>query len=257
VPGMSYKKRGLIGFGYDHSGHGESAHASKYALVVTEQIGNYTCFIYAKTWPPGTDETFVKNDIRSLWRYFRPDYAMGDAFGIGLITQLNHELYGEGLIDTNPLAVGDGQSTQTNWSAWSFAPVRFEGMTKHVMAQCLRGLFNHRRAVLPYVDDDRPEDPATADLLALVRQLSNIKAEETTKSYSSYKMVNAKFGDDLFDAAMASVWALASQGAAPTETTIETITRSRNDLLGSAAMQANLYVYMLALHRRAQFMRGH
>lgn len=54
LPGAKYRKRGLISFGYDHSGHGESATASKSALVVKEQIGNFLCTIFVKTWPAGT-----------------------------------------------------------------------------------------------------------------------------------------------------------------------------------------------------------
>jgi hypothetical protein len=56
MPGERYKKRGLISFGYDHSGHGESMTASKSALVVCEQMGNFVTFPYVKTWPAGTDD---------------------------------------------------------------------------------------------------------------------------------------------------------------------------------------------------------
>lgn len=235
LPGVKYKKRGLVSFGYDHSGHGENPEASRYALVVTEQIGNYCCFIFAKTWPPGTDETIVKNDLKGFWRYFMPEYAMGDAYGIGLITQLNHELFAEGLISVSPSAIEDGHSTASTWAEWAFSPLRFEGMQKHVMAQVLRSLFNNSQAAIPYIDDLELSNPDTDDLRLLIRQLGNIKSEKTSKSYSAYKQVNTKTGDDLFDAAMAAVWALASRGASPVQTVIETIKRSRAQMLGSAA----------------------
>jgi hypothetical protein len=41
---MRYKRRGLISFGYDHTGHGEKPEASRSALVVCEQMGNWLTF---------------------------------------------------------------------------------------------------------------------------------------------------------------------------------------------------------------------
>lgn len=231
LPGVRYKKRGLISFGYDHSGHGETPESSKYALTVWEQIGNFSCCIFAKTWAPGMDEQVVKNDLKAFWRYFNPDYAMGDAFGIGLLTQLNDELYRECLTDVDRMAVGDGQSTATNWVDWAFAPIRFEGMVKHSMAQGLRSIFHNGQAALPYTDDD-PDNPDHTDMRLLAAQLVNIKQEATQVSYSKYKMVNKKIGDDLFDAAMAGVWALQMRGAAPMPTVIDVYTTSRDKLLG-------------------------
>ena len=232
LPGAQYKKRGLVGFGYDHSGHGEDIHASRYGLVVTEMIGNFACFIFAKVWAPGTDEQIVKNDLKSLWRYFRPNYAMGDAFGIGLITQLNDELFQEGLTDIDRRGIGEGQSTQSTWGEWAFAPLRFEGMTKHAMAQALRTAFHNGNAALPYFDDHDLGDQETADMRTLVRQLTNIRPEATKVAYQSYKMVNAKIGDDLFDAAMASLWSLVVRGAAPAPALIHTRSTTREQLVG-------------------------
>lgn len=234
LPGLKYKKRGLVGFGYDHSGHGEDIHASRYALVVVEMVGSFVCFIFAKTWPPGTDEQIVKNDLKSLWRYFMPNYGMGDAFGIGLITQLNDELYREGLIDVDRHSVGDGQSTQSNWGDWAFAPLRFEGMTKHAMAQALRTAFHNGNAAIPYFEDHDLAQQDIADLRTLVRQLTNIRPEQTKVAYQSYKMVNAKLGDDLFDAAMAALWSLAVHGAAPAPALIHTRKTTRAQLLEGA-----------------------
>lgn len=236
-PGMKYKKSGLLGFGYDHSGHGEDIHASRYALVVTEMIGSFVCFIFAKVWAPGTDEQVVKNDLKSLWRYFRPDYAMGDAFGIGLITQLNDELYQEGLVEVDRRTIGDGQSTQSTWGEWPFAPLRFEGMTKHAMAQALRAAFHNGNAALPYFEDYDLNQQETADMRMLVRQLTNIRPEQTKVAYQSYKMVNSKIGDDLFDAAMAALWSLAVRGAAPVPALIHTSSTTREKLLARENMQ--------------------
>lgn len=233
MPGQRYRKRGLISFGYDHSGHGERPESSRSALVVTEQIGNHTCFIAAKTWPPGTDEKIIGRDLVGWWVYFQPDYALGDAFGVGLITFINDELFNQGLTHIDRRAIGDGESTASTWPEWAFSPIRFEGLTKHQMAQSLRSLFQHSQAVLPYLDDEHPDDPDTADMRTLNRQLTNIKAEKSGATYSTYKMVNDKLGDDLFDAAMASVWALATRGAAAAPVAILTGTRSRAQLLGS------------------------
>lgn len=231
LPGLSYKKRGLLSFGYDHSGHGENPQSSKYALTVWEQIGNYACCIFAKTWAPGMDEQVVKNDLKGFWRYFKPDYAMGDAFGIGLLTQLNDELFREGLTDVDRMAIGDGQSTASNWSDWAFAPIRFEGMVKHSMAQGLRSIFNNGQVALPYTDDE-PDNPDFADIRLLYSQLINIEQEASKNSYSKYKMVNKNVGDDLFDASMAGVWALATRGASPQQTVIDIHTTTRDKLLG-------------------------
>ena len=194
-------------------------------------------FIFAKTWAAGTDDTVVKNDLLTFWRYFRPDYAIGDAFGLGMLTQLNHELFNEGLTQVDIRAVNDGQSNATAWNEWAFAPLRFEGSMKHNMAQALRGIFHHLHTVIPYVDHLEPtgldsDSLAIRDMQSFIQQLSNIKPEETTKSYSSYVMVLKKIGDDLFDAAMASVWGLATRGQPKPPTSVVTTSRSREDLLG-------------------------
>ena len=47
-----------------------------------------------------------------------------------------------------------------------FAPLRFEGMTKHSMATSCRHFFTIDQAILPYLDDLNPSDPATADFAA-------------------------------------------------------------------------------------------
>lgn len=231
LPGPQYKKRGLISFGYDAAGHGEGEHSSKHAFVVTEQIGNFTCFIFARTWAPGADDMVVKRDLLGYWRYFMPNYAMGDAYGVGMLTQLCDELYAEGLTTIDRRGFGEGQSTASAWYDWPFAPQRYEGMVKHNMAQCLRAIFNNKQAALPYIDDLDLNDPDTADLRLLLRQLANIRAMPTKTSYSSYKMVDSKIGDDLFDAAMASVWGLITRGAALAPPAILMRQQSREQLL--------------------------
>lgn len=233
LPGVQYKKRGLIGFGYDHSGHGEDPQSSRYGLVVVEMIENYLCVIFAREWPPGTDESVVRRDLVSYWRYFRPDAAMGDAYGIGLLTQVNDDLYRLGLTDIDRQAIGDGESTASTWTEWAFVPIRFEGMVKHQMAQALRNIYHNQRAVLPYIDDHDLEDSATEHMRRLIRQLPNIKPEATKASYSSYKMVKKEIGDDLFDAHMAAVWSLVTRGAITTQTHILTQTVSRDRYLES------------------------
>lgn len=233
LPGMQFERRGLVSLGYDHSGHGETPESSRYAVVVMEQIGSYACARYCRTWPPGTDEQVVRRDLLGIWSYFMPDYAIGDAYGIGLMTQVNDDLYAEGLTRTDRRTIGDGQSTATTWADWPFAPLRFEGMVKHAMAQALRALFHNGQAAIPYIDDLDPSDPETADLRLFIRQLGNIRPEATKASYASYKMADHKVGDDLFDAAMAAVWALVTRGATPVTTRIITHTKSRAQLMGA------------------------
>ncbi len=121
--------------------------------------------------------------------------------------------------------------TASTWGEWPFAPLRFEGMTKHSMATAVRSIFHNGQAALPYLDDFDLADPATADLRLLARQLANIKPMPTKTSYSSYKMADPKIGDDLFDAMMAAVWGLVTRGAASAPTAILMRSRSRGELL--------------------------
>ena len=234
LPGETYKKRGLLGFGYDASGHGESAHASKHAFVVTEQIGNFICFPFVKTWPAGTDDQVVKRDLIGFWRYFKPDTAFGDAYGVGMLTQLNDELFAENLTPLDRRTIGDGQSTASTWPEWPFSPIRFEGMLKHQMATALRSIFHNKQAAIPYFDDMH-DTVDNVDWCSFVRQLPNIVPEETRASYASYKMANAKLGDDLFDAAMAAVWGLVTRGAYSAPGVILTESKTREQLLLGAA----------------------
>lgn len=232
LPGGRYRKKGLLSFGYDHSGHGESAHASKSALVVCEQVGNFATFPFVKTWPAGTDDAVVQRDLFGFWEYFRPDYAMGDAYGLGMLTNLNDMLFARGLTDIDRRSIGDGQSTASTWMHWPFAPIRFEGMTKHNMASLLRTAFHNGQAAIPYVDDGsdalRTKNAAntswgpsrldeigadSSDFALFIRQLGNVKsAPAKNAAYNTYKMANPKIGDDLFDAACAAVYAMITAG---------------------------------------------
>lgn len=169
-------------------------------------------------------------DLLALWDYFRPDYGIGDAYGVGMLTACNDALYRQGLTHINRETVNDGDSNATSWSQWAFAPMRFEGMTKHVMASAVREVFHHARAAFPYVDmldDKEPEE-----WLAFVRQLGNMRAEPTKASYSSFKMADPKIGDDLFDATCAAVYALITRGLADSPTVIQTRRVDRSALLG-------------------------
>ena len=253
MPGAKYKRRGLISFGYDHSGHGESAHASKSSLVVCEQIGNFITFPFVKTWPAGTDDAVVQRDLFGFWQYFRPDYAMGDAYGLGMLTSLNDMLFAHGLTDIDRRTIGDGQSTASTWMHWPFAPIRFEGMIKHGMASLLRAAFHNGQAAIPYVDDGsdalKTKNDAntnwgpsvldevrvdSSDWALFIRQLGNVKSSPAVNAaYNTYKMANPKIGDDLFDAACAGVYALDTRGLdAYVPTAVATRYLTRDQLLG-------------------------
>lgn len=254
MPGERYKRRGIITFGYDHTGHGENPAASKSTLVVCEQISNFVTFPYVKSWGAGTDDKVIENDLLAAWRYFMPDGACGDAYGVGMLTSLNDRLYAEGLTDIDRRSIGDGHSNASTWADWPFAPIRFEGMVKHSMASALRAAFHNGHAAIPYFYDgyDAVKDAANtvwrpgqaarggsmedvADWLLFVRQLGNIKQESTKASYPSYKMADPKQGDDFFDAAMAGVWKLNTRGATLEPAAILTKKTSRAQLLGNAA----------------------
>ena len=109
--------------------------------------------------------------------------------------------------------------------------MRFEGMVKHVMASALREAFHNNRAAFPYVDTGW--DQEDKDWLAFMRQMGNMKALATQASYSSFQMVNNKIGDDLFDAACASVYALLTRGLADAPAVIQQRKQSREALLES------------------------
>lgn len=229
LPGQRYKRRGLIGLGYDHTGHGETPEASKSALVIVEVMGNWLTFPYVKLWDPGTSDATLRQDIVAIWDYFRPDYAIGDAYGVGMMTAVNDDLFKKGLTEINRETVADGQSNASAWGGWAFAPMRFEGMTKHVMASAVREAFHNNRAAFPYVDTGWDlEDKAW---LAFMRQLGNMKALPTQASYSSFQMVDQKIGDDLFDAVCAGVYSLLTRGLADAPAVIAQRKVSRESLL--------------------------
>lgn len=231
MPGQRYKRRGLISLGYDHTGHGETPEASKSALVICEQMGNWITFPYVRVWPAGVSDAALARDLVAIWDYFRPDYGIGDAYGVGMMTGVNDELFRKGLTHINRETVGEGESTASTWSQWAFAPMRFEGMTKHVMASAVREAFHHNRAAFPYVDTTDTEHEAP-EWLSFVRQMGNMKAEPTKASYSSFKMADPKVGDDLFDAACAGVYALLTRGMADAPAVIQQRKVSRESLLG-------------------------
>lgn len=245
-PFVQYKKQGMISFGYDHLGHGEDPTSSKSSLVVLEQVHSFTVCIFAYTWPAGCDEAVIQNDLIRFWRYFNPDYALGDAYGIGLLTTTNDKLFSEGLISIDRRAIGDGQSTASTWPEWAFSPLRFEGMVKHQMASSLRASFRSNTMILPYMDH-MPDAPEAQNYLTLVKQLKNIKTVSTSQSYDSYKMVKKDIGDDLFDAMMAANWALVTQGAASAPAIITVQQKNRIQLLQPGAYQSILGQQMTGL----------
>lgn len=236
LPTQQHRKRGLVSFGYDHLGHGEDPTSSRSSLVVLEEIMGFCCPVFAYVWPAGCDEAVIRHDLVRFWRYFNPDFGMGDAYGIGLLTQVNDDLFNQGLSRIDRRTIGEGQSTQSTWPEWAFSPIRFEGTLKHQMATSLRSRFQNNQVAIPYVDDLPETDTTARAIKQLIRQLGNIVPLPTSKSYASYKMANRKLGDDLFDAAMAANWALTTRGGAfvPTivstrQTTTEQILRPHAD----------------------------
>ncbi|MBY0234565.1 MAG: hypothetical protein K2W93_06260, partial [Burkholderiaceae bacterium] len=218
--------------------HGETPEASKSALVIVEVMGNWLTFPFVKLWDPGTSDATLRQDIVAIWDYFRPDYAIGDAYGVGMLTAVNDDLFRQGLTHVNRETVDDGNSTASAWNQWAFAPLRFDGMTKHVMASAVRELFHHGRAAVPYVDTGfADEDP---DWLAFVRQMGNMKALPSKASYSSFQMVDQKVGDDFFDAMCAGVYALLTRGLEDTPAVVQTRKLDRAQLMGMGGRPLSL-----------------
>jgi hypothetical protein len=83
VPGARYKRRGLISFGYDHTGHGEQPEASRSKLVVCEQLGNWLTFPFIFGWAPGVSDAAIERDLLALWATSCPTMrsAMRTAWG--------------------------------------------------------------------------------------------------------------------------------------------------------------------------------
>jgi hypothetical protein len=239
LPGQRYKRRGLIGLGYDHTGHGENPASSKSALVIVEVLGNWMTFPFVKLWEPGVSDATLRRDIVAIWDYFRPDYAIGDAYGVGMMTAVNDDLFRQGLTEVNRETVADGQSNASAWGGWAFAPMRFEGMTKHVMASAVREVFHNNRAAFPYVDTTS-EHPDDAAWITFMRQLGNMKAVPTQASYSSFQMADQKIGDDLFDAVCAGVYSLLTRGLADAPPVIQQRKASRESLLGGGGFGGGL-----------------
>lgn len=232
LPGTRYKPRGILSFGYDHLGHGESLTASRSCLVVCEQLGNWVTFPFVRYWGAGTDDKVIENDLLGYWEYFRPNYACGDAYGVGMMTSLNDRLFQKQLTEIDRRTIGDGESTASTWVKWPFAPIRFHGMQKHSMASVLRAAFHNGQAAIPDFDED---DPQCADFATFMRQLGNVKTVQTKSDYPSYVMVEGKIGDDGFDAAMAGIWALVTRGEDEQATVIVSRAQTREQLLGMPA----------------------
>jgi hypothetical protein len=155
-----------------------------------------------------------------------------------MLTAVNDDLFRQGLTPVNRETIGEGESTASTWNQWAFAPMRFEGMTKHVMASAVREVFHHGRAAMPYVDTGwDQEDP---DWLTFVRQLGNMKAVPTRASYSSFQMADMKVGDDLFDAVCAGIYALVTRGLEDAPTVLQTRSVSREQMLQGLGMGSAL-----------------
>lgn len=244
MPGMTYRKRGLISFGYDHLGHGENPSASRSCLVVAEQLGGWITIPFIKYWPAHEDDELIKRDLISLWEYFKPDAAMGDAYGVGMLTGVNDILFAKGLTAVDRRTIGDGKSVASTWVDWPFAPVRFDGMIKHSMATVLRSCVHGRQFAIAAFDDVMHGRPGVYDIgisdackhfVDFARQLANMKAtkNDAPGSYASYGMVNTKIGDDGFDAGMAAIAALINRTGVDIATIIETSRKTREQLLGN------------------------
>lgn len=231
VPGETYKAVGPVLVGYDAGGHGEDPSASKHACVVIEVIGSFVVTRYARTWAPGADAREVKDGLMSIFRYFRPTKAIGDAYGIDVIAEVNDHCLMERITDIDRRGIGDGQSVASNWPHWYFSPMRYEGMVQHQMVRAARMLFNNGQAAMPYVDDLPTSDDDVAAMQLLQKQIPNIVEEKTSKAYARYKMANRKIGDDLFDALMGAIWAFANRIAESAPATILISKRSRDELL--------------------------
>ena len=208
LPGGRYRKRGNLVLGMDAAGHGERPEASRWVVTIGEQLGNFVCPIYVKYWSSTADDPEVARDIAAIWEYFRPDYGMGDAFGVAVIAQVNDLLYQRGIIDINRHDFGE--SSASTWPNWAFSPVQFQGMQKHQMATMTRNIIHNGRMALPYIpeiektDGEELKSEDLEDWQRFHKQVNNITAKAVPGlTFLTYKMTDSKIGDDGFDALIA------------------------------------------------------
>lgn len=229
TPGQQYPKRGLIFLGFDKGGHGEDEAASRNAAHVFEVWGNYVVWLWGKEWPADADDVPIARELVEWFRFFRFDGGCGDAFGVSLITAVNDELKDKQLIDVDRREFGG--SSASSWEKWFFAPVRMEGMTKHLMFTALEREIRAGRFLVPYVHEGNKHLPGYDLLDRTMKQFGNIKAERTSKSYDSYSMVDKKLGDDNVDAWAFGVWPMITRGIVDPPTVISTHTIDRDQLV--------------------------
>lgn len=212
IPGARYPRRGPLTAGLDAGGHGLRPESSRWCLTIVEQLGAFFTPIYVKYWSPTYDEQLLQREIADILDYFRPDCALGDAFGVAVIGGVNDILYKRGVHDINRHTFGE--SSPNTWPKWWFSPIQYGGNNKHQMATALRNSIHTGRFAIPYMPEiEKPEDISVDDVdlqdwASLHAHVNNITAKALPgQTYLSYKMTNDKAGDDGFDSLMAAIWA--------------------------------------------------
>lgn len=212
VPGQQYKKRGLVSLGFDKGAYGESDTASWNCCAVIENWDGVIIPLYVRYWPPTERDEVIKSDLVSIWKYFMPDVAHGDALGATLIGEVNDELWKQRLVQTNRQETLE--SSATAWDLWAFKPTRMEGMVKHLMFTATQNTIHGERFIMPMLDETNRREPEYASMHRMTQQLLNIKGikNKSSQSYLSYKMINKQVGDDGADALAFAVWGLVTRG---------------------------------------------
>jgi len=95
------------------------------------------------TWQPGVDDKAIEMDLVAFWEYFNPDVALGDAYGVGMLTSVNDRLFAKGLTEIDRRAIGDGESTASTWTNGLFTDP-LPGLRQTQLASSLRAGISQR-----------------------------------------------------------------------------------------------------------------
>lgn len=243
VIGEEYACQGSVYLGYDAGGHGESETASNHAVVVIDVNGGYAIPVFVKTWAADTDDKIIRHDLLSIFRYFKPKKAIGDALGVGLISVMNDDLYNIGVTSLDKNLLNDGTSSKSKWPDWYFSPLQYEGMAKHIMFEGIQKSFSNNKVILPFIDDNdfieltlKTHDHSCLETTyaLFIKQLSNIIISKRVGSYAVYGKDNNNIGDDLFDALGGAFWAFMHDAIAGPDLAFEMSSVGTNEYLDRA-----------------------
>lgn len=202
--GGQYKPEGIVAFGFDCGHAGEKKTSSHYSLQIFEQIGMYRRWLNGFRWPPDVDGSKLEKDLLEIFAFYRPEGGYGDALGYRIIASINDKAWKEGITSINRNDFPE--NTPGNWEKWWFSPLWNNGKNKYLYYSSLQHNIHHGKLFFPYyeIEDKRHEALAVRKL---IKNLLNIREEQTAGTYPKYYGHDAEIGDDDADAAgMANLW---------------------------------------------------